>query len=139
MMRLNRNDCNNTKYLLSHNHQIDQYDLIAGSATEMISEPSHTTMHNRSPPRVNDEGAFLISRPHASLFSKCPTQQDDQYSCQPPYAPVCASAIDTAAATVSTTPTPPNPTAGIIAYSAEVFSIVADKRKLVVAKGGVRE
>ena len=31
------------------------------------------------------------------------------------------------------------PTAGIIAYSAEVFSIVADKRKLVVAKGGVRE
>ena len=138
-MRLNRNDYNNNLMpLLSHNHQIDQYDLIAGSATEMISEPSHTTMHNRSPPRVNDEGAFLISRPHASLFSKCPTQQDDQYSCQPPYAPVCASTIDTAAAADST-PTPPNPTAGIIADSAEVFSMVADERKPVVAKGGVRE
>ncbi len=105
----------------------------------MISEPSHTTMHNSSPLRVNDVGAYLISSPHASLFSKFPTQQDDQYSYPQPYAPICASAIDTAAATVSTTPTPPNPTAGIIAYSAEVFSIVADKRKLVVAKGGVRE
>jgi hypothetical protein len=139
MIRLNRSDYNNIMSLLSNNHQIDQHDLTAGSAAEVISEPSHTTMHNSSPPRVNDAGAFLTIRsPHASLFSKFSNQQDDQYSYQPPYAPVCASTIDTAAA-ANPTPTPPNPNAGIIAYrAAEVFSIVADERKLVT-KGGVRE
>ena len=141
MIRLNRSDYNNIMSLLSNNHQIDQHDLTAGSAAEVISEPSHTTMHNSSPPRVNDAGAFLMIRsPHASLFSKFPNQQDDQYSYQPPYAPICASTIDSTAAAANPTPTPPNPTAGIIAYrAAEVFSMVADERKLVVAKGGVRE
>ena len=140
-MRLNRNDYKNIMSLQSHNHhQIDQHDLTAtrsSSAAEVISEPSHTTMHSNSSPRVNDAGAFLISSPHASLFSKFPNQQDDQYSYQPPYAPVCASAIDTAAAAIPT-PTSPNPTTGIIAYRAEVFPMVADERKLV-AKGGVRQ
>jgi hypothetical protein len=142
MMRLNRNDYNNIMSLQSHNHQIDQHDLTAtrsSSAAEVISEPSHTTMHSNSSPRVNDAGAFLISSPHASLFSNFPNQQDDQYSYQPPYAPICTSTIDTAAATTNPTATPPNPTTGIIAFRAEVFSMVADERKPFVAKGGARE
>jgi hypothetical protein len=134
MMRLNRNNYNNIISLQNHNHQIDQHDLTAtrsSAAEEMISEPFHT-------PHVNDAGAFLISSPHASFFSKAPNQQDDQYSYQPSYAPICTSTIDTATAT-NPTATPPNPTNSIIAFRAEVFSMVADERKPFVAKSGARE
>ena len=142
MMRSNRNDYNNIMLLQGHNHQIDRHDLTAtrSSANEVISEPSHTsTMHTISP-RVNDAGAFLISSPDASLFSKVPNQQDDQYSYQQPYAPICTSTIDTTT-TTNTNPTAksPNPITGIIACCTGVYSMLADERKSFVAKSGARE
>jgi hypothetical protein len=91
-------------------------------------------VNGKSYSHVNDAGAFLISSPHASFFSKAPNQQDDQYSYQPPYAPICTSTIDTATAT-NPTATPPNPTNSIISFRAEVSSMVADERK----PGGARE
>ena len=138
-MRLNQNNYNNIISLQNHNHQIDQHDLTSSSSAAELSRTSHTTtMRNSSPRGVNDAGAFLISSPHAPFFSKAPNQQDDQYSYQPSYAPICTSTIDTATAT-NPTATPPNPTNSIIAFRAEVFSMVADERKPFVAKSGARE
>jgi len=94
-------------------------------------------MYNNN--HVNDAGAFLVSSP-STLLSTFPNQRDDvvQHSYQP-YAHVCASTIDTAAAhTNPSAPTPSNPTTGIIAYR-DLFSMGAEERNTFVAKGGVRD
>ena len=136
MTRLNKNNYSNILADPSHSHQIDHNLRNIGSSAEHVI--SHTMYNNNC---VNDDaGAFLGSSPRTTVFSAFPNQQDDdQHSCEP-YAPVCASTIDTAAAAATnpSTPTPPNPTTGIITYR-DLLSMGADERKPFVGKGGARD